>query len=67
MESFTVSFFAKLFAEQMSLNKQAVEKAELAGLFLNLGRVLMAIYATEQKTAVPPELIERHHQELRSR
>jgi hypothetical protein len=64
VESFAVSFFAKLFAEQMSLNKQAVEKSELGGLFLNLGRVLMAIYATEKKATVPSELIEKRHQEI---
>jgi hypothetical protein len=64
VESFTVSLFAKLLAEQMSLSKTAVEKAEIGGLFLNLGRVLIAIYATEKHSAIAPAFVEKYHQEF---
>jgi hypothetical protein len=61
VESFAVSLFAKIIAEQMHMNQDTIEKAELAGLFLTLGRVVIAIYETEKNVTIDPAFIEKHH------
>jgi len=64
VESFAVSAFAKILAEQMHMNEDAIERAEIGGLFLTLGRVLIAIYEAEKNVTIEPAFIEKHHREF---
>ncbi len=64
VESFAVSVFAKVIAEQMHMNKDAIERAEIGGLFVTLGKVVIAIYEAEKNVTIEPSFIEKHHQEL---
>ena len=66
VESFAISFFARMIAEQMGFDQTAREKAELEGLFLNLGRVLIAIYQARSAAEIEPAFVERHHRQVAS-
>jgi HD-GYP domain-containing protein (c-di-GMP phosphodiesterase class II) len=64
VESFAVSFFAKILAEEMNFTKSAVENAEIGGLFLNLGRVAIARYEIGENVTIDPSFIEQNHREF---
>ena len=64
VESFAVSLFAKVLAEQMHMNQDTIERAEIGGLFLTLGKVIIAIYETENNVTIEPAFIEKHHREF---
>lgn len=65
--SFAVSLFAKIIAEQMGFERSAVEKAELGGLFLNLGRIVIAIYQSGARIDIDAAFVERHQRYLASK
>ena len=67
IESFAISLFARLIAEQVSLQQTTVEKAEIGGLFLNLGKVVIASYATAKQIDLPPGFFEEHHRTFAAR
>ncbi len=62
IESFATSLFARIITEQMGFDHSATEKAELGGLFLNLGRVVIATYEVRSGTAIEPAFVEKYHQ-----
>ncbi len=61
VESFAIAVFARLIAEAMAMNDAARERAELGGLFLQLGRVIIAMYQSSRDAAIDPGFVERHH------
>ncbi len=61
IESFAISLFAKMIAEQMSLVQSAREKAEIGGLFLNVGKLVIAMYETRYKIKIEPSFVENYH------
>jgi len=58
--SFAASLFAKIIAEQMGFERSAVEKAELGGLFLNLGKVVIAMYQSTSRIDIDAAFVQRH-------
>jgi len=66
VESFAVSLFAKMIAEQMGFDRNSGEKAELEGLFLNFGKVLIAIYQARFATEIEPAFVEKYHRKFAS-
>lgn len=64
VESFAISLFAKLIAEQMNLSLTDREKAELGGLFLNLGKVAIALYESSKMVEIDPSFIEKNHRQF---
>ena len=65
--SFATSLFGKIIAEQMGFERSAVEKAELGGLFLNLGKVIIAMYKSAAKIDIQAAFVERHQRYLASK
>lgn len=61
VESFAIAVFARLIAEAMAMNDAARERAELGGLFLQLGRVIIAMYQSSRHAEIDPGFVERHH------
>lgn len=61
IESFATSLFAKMIAEQMSLIQSAKEKAEIGGLFLNVGKLVIAMYETKHRIKIEPSFVENYH------
>lgn len=61
IESFAIALFARVIAEQMNFDQIARDKAELGGLFLNLGRVVIAIYQTSTGADIDPAFVEKYH------
>ncbi len=66
IESFATSLFARMIAEQMGFDQSSREKAELGGLFLNLGKVVIATYQVRSRTGIEPAFVEKYHQYLAS-
>lgn len=64
VESFAISQFARIIAEQMDLSPSAREDAEIGGLFLHLGKVAIAIYGTAKDIDFFPAFIERNHRKF---
>lgn len=62
LKSFAISLFARMIAEQMSFDPSSREKAELGGLFLNLGKVVIAAYQVKSRTHIEPAFVEKYHQ-----
>lgn len=62
IESFATSLFARLITEQMGFDQSSMEKAELGGLFLNLGKVIIAAYQFKAKAEIEPVFVEKYHQ-----
>lgn len=62
LKSFATSLFARMIAEQMGFDQSSREKAELGGLFLNLGKVVIATYQVRSRTAIEPAFVEKYHQ-----
>jgi len=62
LKSFATALFARMIAEQMGFDPSAREKAELGGLFLNLGKVVIAAYQVKSRTGIEPAFVEKHHQ-----
>ncbi|MBI4292869.1 MAG: HDOD domain-containing protein [Betaproteobacteria bacterium] len=65
--SCAVSLFAKMIAEQMGFDRSAVEKAALGGLFLNLGKIVIAMYQSAAKIDIDAGFAERHQRYLASK
>jgi HD-like signal output (HDOD) protein len=61
IESFAISLFAKMIAEQMSLVQSAREQAEIGGLFLNIGKLVIAMYGTKHRVDIEPSFVENYH------
>ena len=61
IESFATSLLARLIAEQMGFDQSSMEKAELGGLFLNLGKVVIAAYQFKAKAEIEPAFVEKYH------
>jgi hypothetical protein len=61
VESFGTSIFAKIIAEQMEMSVGTMERSEIGGLFLNLGKVAIGIFETSEMVDVEPEFIEANH------
>ena len=64
VESFATALFARIIAEQMTKNVTAVEQAEIGGLFLNLGKVVIGIYESAEKVDLDPDFISKHHRQF---
>lgn len=62
VKSFATSVFARMIAEQMGFDQSSIEKAELGGLFLNLGKVVIATYQFRSRTVIEPAFVEKYHQ-----
>lgn len=61
IESFAISLFSKIIAEQMGLIPSAKEKAEIGGLFLNVGKLVIAAYKAKNMIEIEPSFVETHH------
>lgn len=61
LESFATAWFAKLIAETMGVTQAGAERAEIAGLFLNIGKLVIALYGVERQVCIEPSYIETHH------
>lgn len=61
VESFAMSLFARMIAEQMGFDQSSMEKAELGGLFLHLGKVVIATYQVRFGTRIEPAFVEKYH------
>ena len=61
MESFAISLFARLIAEQMGFDQSSRENAELGGLFVNLGKVVIAAYQSRFGTPIEPAFVDKYH------
>jgi hypothetical protein len=59
--SFLISFLGKMLAMQMGLKEEEIKKVELAGLFLNIGKVFMLLYEHGQKTKLQESFISRYY------
>jgi HD-like signal output (HDOD) protein len=64
VESFATSLFAKIIAEQMNLSVATMERAEIGGLFLNLGKVAIGIFETAEMVDLEPEFIAKYHRQF---
>lgn len=65
--SCAISLFAKIITEQMNFDRTAVEKAALGGLFLNLGKIVIAMYQSKSKIEVEADFVDRYQCYLASR
>ena len=61
IESYAIAVFSRLIAEAMNMNDAAREKAELAGLFLQLGRVVIAMYEASRSIEIDASFVEANH------
>jgi len=66
IESIATSLFARIIAQQMGFNDAARERAEIGGLFLNIGKIAVAIYEHAHKVKIEPSFIEKYHRKLAS-
>lgn len=64
VESFATSLFAKIIAEQMNLSVATMERAEIGGLFLNLGKVAVGIFETAEMVDLEPAFIQQYHRQF---
>jgi HD-like signal output (HDOD) protein len=64
VESFATSLFSKILAEQMNMSVANMDRAEIGGLFLNLGKVAIGIFETAEMVDLEPEFIEKHHRQF---
>ena len=62
LKSFATALFARMIAEHMGFDQSSREKAELGGLFLNLGKVVIAAYQVRSGSVIEPAFVEKHHQ-----
>jgi hypothetical protein len=59
--SFIISILGKILAKQMGLKEEDVKNAELGGLFLKVGKVLMMLYTRQRGEPLDAEFVSRYY------
>lgn len=59
--SFIISILGKILAKQMGLNEEDVKNAELGGLFLKVGKVLMMLYTRQRGEPLDAGFVSRYY------